>query len=385
MTKVLFIVNGYPDQNSSANIFVKNQAESLKNKGIEIGVMVVDIRSILRLRRYGIHKSIINHIPVWFIAFPWGRFLPRIGQWLYNVLGVTAYRHIRKEFGTPDLLHSHFGGAGIIGAMIKKKYNIPLVITEHSSLMLARSKNIRHKKRVLKAYEVCDRLIAVSTNLAKDMRSLGAKNILLIPNIIPQYYFAGENQIHKNKKKQFISVGYLLPNKRFDLVISAFKRLCDLKDDVTLIIVGDGPLFKDLFKMVKNKNMESKIFLRGHVKNSELPELYRESACFVLPSEYETFGVVYAEALASGIPVIATDCGGPVDIVNKENGLIINRNDEDALFEAMFFMYMNYMTYNSKSLIAGCYKQFSEESVSNSIISVYDDIIISHKHPGLNN
>src|SRR5450759_5187242 len=102
MTKVLFIVDGYPDQKSSANIFVKNQARSLKDRGIEVGVMVIDIRSIRRLRRYGIHKSIIDDISVWYIAFPWGGFFPGIAQSLYNFLGGIAYRYIQKEFGTPD-------------------------------------------------------------------------------------------------------------------------------------------------------------------------------------------------------------------------------------------------------------------------------------------
>jgi L-malate glycosyltransferase len=375
MTKVLFIVNGYPDQKSSANIFVKIQARSLKDRGIDVGVMVVDIRSIRRLRRHGIHKEIIDEIPVWYISFPWGGFFPALAQSLYNFLGEIAYKRIKTEFGTPDILHSHFGGCGIIGAGIKKIYNIPLVITEHSSLMLAHAKNYQHKKRVLKAYGICDRLIAVSTNLAGDIKKLGFENVSVIPNIIPHYYFAGTSRKTETTKKQFISVGYLLPNKRFDLLISAFKRLCKIKDDITLVIAGDGPLYKDLMTVIRSNKLEDKISLLGHVKNTTLPELYRESVCFVLPSEYETFGVVYAEAIASGIPVIATDCGGPDDIVDKSNGLIIEKDNEGALFDAMLYMYNNYLNYNPETLIGDCLKKFGEESVTNRILNIYKEVL----------
>jgi glycosyltransferase involved in cell wall biosynthesis len=375
MTKVLFIVDGYPDNKRATNIFIKNQATALRSKGIEIGVMVVDIRSVRRIRKFGFYKSIIDDIPVWHVSFPWGGFFPGIAQRLYNYLGKKAYLKIQKVFGRPDILHSHFGGAGIIGAKIKKKYGVPLVITEHGSKMLPHSKNNRHKKRVLnEAYRVCDKLIAVSSTLANNIKGFGIEPVLVIPNIIPENYFVYDNKTGVNKKKQFISVGNLLPNKRFDLVILAFKKLCNLKDDVTLSIVGDGPLKKDLSKMILKEKIENKVFLRGFVKNSELPELYRKSICFVLPSEYETFGVVYAEALASGIPVIATDCGGPADIVNKSNGLIIKTNSEVALFEAMYYMYDNHLNYDSETLIKDCYNRFGEESVINSIIGVYADI-----------
>lgn len=375
MTKVLFIVDGYPDNKRATNIFIKNQANALRRKGLEIGVMVLDIRSIRRIRKFGFYKSIIDDIPVWIVSFPWGGFLPGIAQRLYNYLGKKGYGKIQKEFGRPDILHSHFGGSGIVGAKIKSKYGIPLVITEHGSKMLSHSKDNRHKNRVLnEAYRVCDKLIAVSSTLANSIKGFGIETVIVIPNIIPMNYFVSNKETISNKKKQFISVGNLLPNKRFDLVILAFKRLCNLKDDVFLIIVGDGPLLNDLTKLILKEKLENKVFLQGFVKNSELPALYRKSIGFVLPSEYETFGVVFAEALASGIPVIATDCGGPADIVNTTNGLIIEKNSEEALFKAMLFMYENYKNYDSETLITDCYNRFGEESVITRIIDVYADI-----------
>lgn len=376
MIKVLFIVDGYPDRHSYANIFLKAQAVALKAAGIDIAVLIIDIRSIRRRRRFGFHKENSEEIPTWRVSFPWGAFFLTTGQKVANFLGCWAYKKIQTDFGRPDILHAHFGGMGITGAKIKKKYNIPLLITEHGSGMLPGISTYQNKLSILnQAYKKCDRLIAVGTNLAKHIGNIGVERILVIPNIIPAFFFESDMRIKKKEKKQFISIGSLLPSKRFDLTISAFARVCEKVNDVTLVIVGTGPLNHNLQKMVQEKKIEDKVSFYGFIKNTKLPEIYKESICFVLPSEFETFGVVYAEALASGIPVIASKCGGPEDIVNKGNGLIIPINDEDALVEAMVYMYYNSNNYNPALLTEDIYNRFGEKAVVKKLIDVYSEIL----------
>lgn len=376
MIKILFIVDGYPDRHSYANIFIKTQANALKAAGIDIAVLIIDIRSLRRIRRFGMHKEVSEEIPTWRVSFPWGPFFLNTGQKLSNMLGSWAYKKIQRDFGKPDILHAHFGGMGITGAKIKKKYNIPLVITEHGSGMLPENSSFEHKQKILnEAYKICDSLIAVGTNLAKHIRAIGVERILVIPNIIPSFFFDHDILIAKKEKKQFISVGSLLPSKRFDLTISAFARVCKKVKDANLAIVGTGPMYQNLKKMVNDRKIEDKVSFYGFVKNIELPQIYKESICFVLPAEFETFGVVYAEANACGIPVIATKCGGPEDIVNSKNGLIIPINDEDALVEAMLFMYHNSTSYNPELITEDIYNRFGEKSVAKKIIDVYSGIL----------
>lgn len=376
MIKVLFIVDGYPDGHSYANIFIKNQVVALKSAGIDIAVLIIDIRSIRRIRRFGFHKENSKEIPTWRVSFPWGAFFLTTGQKMANFLGCWAYKKIQADFGRPDILHAHFGGMGITGAKIKKEYNIPLIITEHGSGMLPGISTDQNKLSILnQAYEKCDKLIAVGTNLSEHIKALGVEGILVIPNIIPSFFFESDMQIERRKKKQFISIGSLLPSKRFDLTISAFARVCEKVNDVTLVIVGTGPLNQNLKKMVHEKIIEDKVSFYGFIPNAKLPEVYKESICFVLPAEFETFGVVYAEALASGIPVIASKCGGPEDIVNNENGLIIPINDEDALVEAMLYMYHNSTNYIPELLTEDIYNRFGEKAVVKKIIDVYSGIL----------
>lgn len=375
MTKVLLLVDGYPGKENYANIFIKNQAIALKSAGFDIAVLIVDIRSIRRFRRFGIYREITEVIPTWRVSIPWGPFFLRTGQQFANFLACRAFQKVQKVFGKPDLLHAHFGEVGILGARLKKKHHIPLVITEHGSLMLPGNGSIERKNRVMnEAYRNCDKLIAVGTNLARHIKLLGFDNLTVIPNIIPALFFNREHNLIK-KKKQFISVGSLLPGKRFDLTISAFARLCEIVRDIELVIVGTGPLYDTLLRMIAEKKIAEKVFFHGFIQNNKLPALYMESVCFVLPSDFETFGVVYAEALACGIPAIATRCGGPQDIINDENGLLIPRNDEDALFNAMLYMVQNSVKYDPVKISNDIANRFGEKAITEKISGVYSDIL----------
>ena len=375
MPKILFLVDTYPDKHNYANIFVQNQAIGLKSAGLDIAILIIDIRSIRKLRRFGFYKEEAFDLPTWRISVPWGPFFLGIGQKLANYLGCLAYKKIQEIIGKPDILHAHFGNVGIIGSKIKEKYNIPLLITEHGSLMLPGNSSSCRKQRIInEGYRNSDYIVAVGNNLQDHIKAAGIDNVKVIPNIIPDFFFEFQEHVIKKSGKQFISIGNLLPSKRFDLTISAFARVCQIFDDTTLTIIGTGPQLKSLHKLTLEKKIQDKVKFCGFIPNSSLPKLYKESVCFVLPSDFETFGVVYAEAIACGIPAIATRCGGPEDIVNSTNGIIIPLNDEDALFDAMIFMYNNSKKYNPLFLSKDIYNRFGEESVIHRIIDLYLEI-----------
>lgn len=380
MPKILFIVDGYPTKRNYANIFIKNQATAIKAAGYDVAVLIIDIRSIRRIRRFGFYKESSCVIPVYRVSFPWGPFFHNTKQKIVNFLACWAYNKVQADFGCPDILHAHFGEMGIAGAKIKNKYNVPLVITEHGSYMLLGNTNVQRKLNVInEAYKQCDSLIAVGTNLAKIIRAFGFEKVSVIPNFIPPIFYNYSRKVNEKKKKQFISVGNLLPNKRFDLTISAFSRICKVVKDISLVIVGTGPLYKDLQRLVHEKKIEDKVFFHGFIPNEKLPEFYKNSSCFVLLSEYETFGVAYAEALACGIPVIATKCGGPEDIVNSHNGLLIPINSEDAAVEAMLYMYHNSNQYKPDLLMEDTKNRFGEEFFINNISEVYSQVMSKYQ------
>ena len=100
-----------------------------------------------------------------------------------------------------------------------------------------------------------------------------------------------------------------------------------------------------------------------------------ESKCFVLPSKYETFGVVYLEAMACGLPVIATRCGGPESFVDETNGILIPVDDEPALVSAFKYMLENADKYDQERIACATVERFSPNAVVRMIIKEYEKVL----------
>jgi len=101
----------------------------------------------------------------------------------------------------------------------------------------------------------------------------------------------------------------------------------------------------------------------------------KSSDCFVLASQNETFGVVYIEALACGIPVIATKCGGPEEFVSEENGFLVPVDDIDSLVKAMRDIYENSKNYDREKISKVTAGLFSPNEIANRLLEVYKNII----------
>ena len=150
-----------------------------------------------------------------------------------------------------------------------------------------------------------------------------------------------------------------------DITIRAFAELCKTKEDVKLIIAGDGPQRDALGKLVEDLHLTKRIEFAGKLDRHAIKEVFAKSDCFVLMSRSETFGVVYIEAMASGLPVIATRCGGPESFVNENNGILVDVDSIDQLVEAMKKMMKT--KYDAKELRQFCLDNFAPEVIAKRI------------------
>ena len=145
-------------------------------------------------------------------------------------------------------------------------------------------------------------------------------------------------------------------------------------NDTQLLIVGDGHLKSDLKRMVKNLGIEKNVEFFGTLTREKMPIVFNSAHCLIMGSRKETFGVVFIEALACGIPIIATKCDGPLHIVQKENGLLVNIEDAQGMYDAMKFLYKNIKTYDANKIRNKAKEKYSKEIVSEAIIDVYDNL-----------
>lgn len=372
---ILFITRGYPTNKYKTNgIFEFDQAKALVKQGCKVIYVAVDLRSIRRWRNWGIEKRNIDGVEVYVINIPLGR-IPRNILRKFSFLGLKIlYKKIILEHGIPDIIHAHFTGSAYSASKLKDITDIPLVVTEHSSKINKDNIGKNLYKIASKTYEKADTLIAVSPSLAEMINKHFNINPIYIPNIVDLEIFRYENK-KRDCNFNFISTGNLIDTKRMDLTIEAFYKAFKNNPRVTLTIFGQGPKRKMLEKLINKYNLGSQTKLMGLCSRERIAEQLKKSDCFVLASQSETFGVAYIEALAMGVPVIATKCGGPEEFVNDSNGLMIDIDSKEQLVEAMKYMYNNIDRYERKNIAMEIVEKFSPEAVANKIIGIYDEIL----------
>ncbi|MEG1925516.1 MAG: glycosyltransferase [Ruthenibacterium sp.] len=370
--KILIITGTYPmKENPTPSIFTHNQAIALQKAGFDVAVLLFDIRSIRRRRKWGYSQYTYQGVPVYRFAIPCGPFA-HIGSVLSQWAVRACYPKVIRNFGKPDILHAHFSDAAVCASSFKRKYNMPLVMTEHSSGILSQPKGSFAIKQAQRAYETADVILAVGSVLQKRVEELSQKKVHLVPNILPitMCYQMQE----KPQAFTFISVGSLQQGKRFDLTLQAFAQFRRKHPKAKLLIVGKGSQKGELLQLVHKLKAEGFVRFLGSVPNEEMPQIYAKAHVFVLPSDMETFGVVYAEAIACGLPAIATDCGGPTDIITPQNGIVIPKDDEETLLQAMELVFVNYKNYDRQQNAKDILKKFGEKSIVKQLTEVYNAV-----------
>ena len=382
---ILIIPSAYPTEDAALRgTFFKEQAIALKENNLKVGVIYSETRRItginintLKKFHFQVKDSIEEGIRTIRLQ-GWNILMMRnslgINLWINQT--VKLFKTYIKKYGVPDIIHVHIGlYGGIAAKRIKEIYNIPYIITEHSSHVLNGTLNEYHRKLLKEGYDNADCLISVGEKLKSKMMNFTSNEIEVIPNIVnTEKFIINKNKENKNRFR-FVSVSFLTDNKNVDLTIRAFGKAFKGKEAFELYIAGDGTAKTKLENLVRELRLENQVKFVGKVSREKLPEFLNEGDCFVLPSKYETFGVVYIEALSCGLPIITTKCGGPEDFFREDLGYIIDVGDEEALVEAMRDIVVNKENFNGETMSKYIKNKFSEAVIAREITRVYNRVL----------
>ena len=162
----------------------------------------------------------------------------------------------------------------------------------------------------------------------------------------------------------FLWAGRLEHVKGVDLLLEAVKSLRERTDkEFMLRLAGKGSKRDALERQAASLGLSDRISFLGRISRKEILMEMQGANCFILPSRYEAFGVVLIEAMATGLPVIATRSGGPDFIVNTENGLLIEPGNANELTKAMEMMMENISSYSSGDIRNQILLRFGDEAV----------------------
>jgi glycosyltransferase involved in cell wall biosynthesis len=253
------------------------------------------------------------------------------------LLKVNQVKKLLKEF-KPDILHAHYASScGIVAALTG--FHPYVLSTWGDDILEFPKKSPLHRWAVKQAILKADHVTATSNMLCDHTRSLVnyQKEVRVIPFGVDLQRF----HYIKRSSSEVISVGTvrnLRPKYGLEYLIKAFAELLPLYNNIRLTIVGDGYLRQKLNSLVKDLDIENYVTFIGAVPNEEVVDYLKKFDIFVMPSigHGETFGVAAVEAMATGLPVVASNIGGLPEVVDDgKTGILVKPGDVEALKKAL--------------------------------------------------
>lgn len=295
-------------------------------------------------------------------------------SFLYQCIRKSFLR-AKNTFRSISLIHAHVSyPAGYIAYKLSQEFNIPYILTEHMGPFPFPNllEGERPIKPICTAFDNAARTIAVSHSLCNTIRTFHLPCSDVIPNIIDGSLFFPSSE--KYDKFTFFTLCLMSDQKGIDTLLYAISNLDEaLRQKIDFLIGGDGPMLKTYMDLSRRLNLPNVRWI-GHIERENVPVYFQKSHAFVLPSKYETFGIVYAEAIASGIPVIATKCGGPEEIVEPANGRLISIDNRLELYEAIVDTYTHYGRFDPLDIRKGFELKYSKQTFIDKITTLYGEV-----------
>lgn len=392
---ILIIPSWYPNEKSPiSGIFIKEQVEALAELYPEMNFVISlcsdlsyslhfkkPIYSINVLRKYSQEKSYLikkkrNLIEIYNPVLLWTDKLNGYNRNLVKA-NLKNYLLAEKEFGRIDVVHCHVSyPAGYIGMKLSEKNEIPYIITEHMSPFPFNSYKIGNElKDEIKLPLLNAKVrISVSKSGQKGIEYYGIESPIIIPNLVNEDFFVIKD-VKAREKFTFFTLGGMIPQKGILDLLNAIKNVVNIRKNLCFKIGGTGYELDKYKEFSEMNNIDGYISWLGQLTPKQALDEFHNSNCFILTSKHESFGVVYAEAIACGKPVIATKCGGPEDIVNEENGLLVETGNIEEISNAILYMTDNINKYDSKKIREDFLNRFSRKVVTEKIVNVYKECL----------
>ena len=380
---ILFLARWYPDRyDPMPGLFIKRHAEVAaefaqvavlylraapeKHLGIEVVQSVEN--GVFTVKVYYGTRSILPS------------FLTKLFAGLLFIISfVKGYSFLLKNWHKPGIVHVNvLTRMGLFALGLQWFSGIPYVITEHWSRYLPVTGTYKGVLRKLLTRIIVKNAAAVSTvsaNLAAAMQQHGLRNehYLLLPNVVDTDAYLPSGERIETGLKKFIHISCFEDrSKNISGLLSTLARLSEIRSDFECILVGEGMDLQMMKNLANELNLSpSRVKFTGLLENREVVAAYREAGFMVMFSNYENMPVVISEALACGLPVVATAVGGIPEFVNTDNGRLVAARDEGALLEAILFMLDHANEYDRQKIRQDAVQIFSKPAVAMKLKELY--------------
>jgi glycogen synthase len=268
--------------------------------------------------------------------------------WALGAVPVVLRRGSRGDGSRVDLVHAHQGedlAVLPLARLAARRHGCPLVVTVHCSVahtLSGGSLRTRLLRRIGGLVERAtlrraDAVVVLTERTAAALRADGVPGERVVVNpsgFDPALFTRSAADLFAGVPRPRIGyVGRMAPQKRPDRLVEAFGRM---RTTASLVLVGDGPERARVQRLVAASPARGRITEVGFVGHATVPAVLASLDVLVLPSAYEEMGSVLTEAMAAGLPVVASEVGGIPEVVRHgETGLLVPPDDLDALAAAL--------------------------------------------------
>lgn len=295
---------------------------------------------------------------------------------MYYILWFLKGFNTGKKITNIDIIHAHGSIlSGTLSYLLSKKLKVPFIITEHQGPFSMTSENFWKRTWTKFIMQKANAVLTVSSHLKQEIldTDINPKHIFVTYNPVDTELFKLKNNQHY---QNILFVGRLDNFKGALRCVTAFEKIHEQLPNWTFTIVGDGEDYKPIEAFVKkHPELKEKIILKGQLTKAEIAIEMQSSSFLVFPSKHESFGLVIAEALSSGLPVIVGDKTAPQEFVTHENGLLIPSHDINILAKSMEAMTKTFSQYNSQTIRTKIIENFGFKSFGKKTTDIYQSIM----------
>lgn len=379
---ILFISSWYPNKTSPqagnfvqkhahavaqfCNVFVLHAVSRTQKEKIEIEQN--SFNGVLEIIVY--YQKVTSKVPL----------LSKLKKYKAHIFAYKkGLRIILEQCKKIDLIHLNITfPAGLFALHLKNKLKTPFVITEHWTAFLKTDPtkiNFYEKYFIKKIVKRAEAICPVSEDLKNAMVNFGINhNYQVIPNVVNTSIFKTTPQ--KNDKIRILHLSNLKDeHKNITGILNVVKKLSQHRNDFKVTIAGNGDVKKFREKAMTLNIPKEVLCFEGEKTTEEVAELMNKNDIFLLFSNYENLPCVIAEALVMGLPTIATNVGGIAEMINEENGVLVQPKNEAELFQKLNELINNIKKYNKSIISNQAQEKYSWETVGKAYLSIYESIL----------
>lgn len=379
--RVLVAPSWYPAPGDPVSgVFVLDQVRAL---AASHDVAVVAPRLHNLLRPVARNREAPNSDDPVYTVRPDATFLvPRRVSWAGAIRAYAAalergFLDVEQRMGRATVIHAHVAvPAGAAAVMVGQRFGVPVVLTEHAGPfgMLLRTESSR--RAVRQALNGARAIVAVSPTLATAIAAFDpAARIHVIGNVIDTAFFDLSPRAHEEhgSAPRLVTVGCGLGDKNTPSLLRAVAAARARGLSVELVICGDAGENGEVQAIVESLGLGSCVRLIGRTDRVGVRRWMRWADVYVCSSRVETFGVAVGEAIASGLPVISTRCGGPEWLMPPGAGRFVSVDDDEALAEAILDLPGLVAAHDPVGSRRSIVERFSGPQIADWLTEIYDE------------